>query len=294
MAEPLTADVLVNSFGEKHLNTAVATNKKRWTNYLALHASLPGGVWDRDNDTFLDLPRLRRYSVYDKWRYRKENELGWSAFIAARYVDEERIGGQRDFDPDTDAGTARAYGQIVRFRQPELFSKSGYRFDNNRKISLLASLVTQDQASWFGLARYNARQRHAYANVQYELFWGKNRVHDLKTGFSYRHFLLREDIGFAPADTLGRSYAGAYYREENIPGVFAENTFHFDNERWVWVAGIRADRHNRFGWQLTPRTMLRFSPNAKLDVRASIGTGWRTVNLFPENMALLTGSRGRV
>ncbi len=293
-AEPFTADVLVNSFGEKHLNAAFATSKTRWTNYLALHTSQPGGKWDRDDDTFLDLPRLTRYSVYNKWRYRKENENGLSAFIGARYVDEQRIGGQKNFDPKTGEGFTVAYGQTVRFRQPELFTKTGYRFDANRKISLLASFVAQDQNSWFGLTQYDAQQRHAYANLQYELFWGKNRVHELKTGLSFRHFVLQENIAFAVADTLGRTFSGAYRREENIPGLFAENTFHFQNDRWVWVTGIRADRHNAFGWYATPRTMLRFNPSPDLDLRASIGTGWRTVNLFPENIALLVGSRNIV
>lgn len=291
VAEPFTADVLVNSFGEKHLNAAFAVKKSRWTNYLALHSSLPGGKWDRDDDGFLDLPRLTRYSVYNKWRYRKENEMGLSAFIGARFVQEQRIGGQTHFDPETDEGSTRAYGQTVRFEQPEIFTKTGWRFDGNNKISLLASFVGQDQGSWFGLTQYDAGQRHAYANLQFEHFWGKSKLQDLKAGVSVRHFVLSERIGFSPADTLGRSFAGNYRREENIPGVFAENTFHFQDERWVWVAGFRADWHNRFGWYATPRTMLRFNPNPNLDLRGSIGSGWRTVNLFPENIALLVGNR---
>jgi outer membrane receptor for ferrienterochelin and colicins len=291
IAEPFTADVLVNSFGEKHLNAAVSTKKTRWNNYLAVHTSQPGGKWDRDDDTFLDLPLLTRYSVYNKWRFRKENEDGWSAFVSARFVDERRIGGQKNFNPDTDAGTTAAYGQTVRFRQPELMTKTGYRFDANRKISLLASFVAQDQESQFGLTRYTADQRHAYVNLQYELFWGKNNAHDLKTGISFRHFRLNEDVAFSAADTLGRTFAGNYLREENIAGLFAENTFHFQDDRWVWIAGLRADKHNAFGWRVTPRTMLRFNPTPDLDLRASIGTGWRTVNLFPENIALLVGSR---
>lgn len=290
-AEPLTADVLVNSFGEKHLNAAIATDKKRWTNYLALHTSLPGGKWDRDNDGFLDLPLIKRYVVHDKWRFRKENENGFSTMLGARFVNEDRVGGQKQFDPETDKGTTSAYGQTVHFYQPEVYTKTGFRFDANRKITLLASLVVQDQESWFGLTHYNATQRHAYGNLQYELFWGNKKAHELKTGVSFRHFILNEQIGFSVADTLQRSFAGTYRREENIPGLFAENTFHFQDERWVWIVGLRADRHNAFGWYATPRTMLRFNPSPDWDLRASAGTGWRTVNLFPENIALLAGNR---
>lgn len=291
IAEPFTADVLMNSFGEKHLNTGFATRSSKWNSYTALHASLPGGRWDRDDDGFLDLPLLTRYSGYTKWRYRKEDERGFSAFVSGRMVREERVGGQRDFRADRDLGGNQIYGQSVGFWQPELISKAGWRFDENRKISLLSSFTAQDQDSWFGLTHYQAGQRQINANLQYELFWGKNKLHDLKTGISFRHFRLREDIAFAPADTLKRTYAGAYFREENIPGLFAENAFHWDDDRWVWIVGLRADRHNQFGATLTPRTMLRFNPTPSLDLRASLGAGWRTVNLFPENIGLLTGNR---
>jgi outer membrane receptor for ferrienterochelin and colicins len=290
-AEPYTADVLVNSFGEKHLNAATAIKKKQWTNYLALHASLPGGKWDRDDDGFRDLPKLTRYSFYNKLRFRKENELGWSAFAAVRFIDEERIGGQTAFDAKTEAGTTRAYGQIVQFRQPEFLSKSGYRLNENNKISLLASYTGQNQDSWFGLTHYQAQQRAAYANLQYELFWGKAKAHELKAGMSMRHFVLDETIAFAAADTLKRSYAGNYLRKENTPGLFAEQVLHLDGDRWVVVTGIRADQHQDFGWRVVPRALLRFTPNPSIDLRINVGTGWRTVQLFPENIGLLTGNR---
>ncbi len=294
IAEPLTADVLVNSFGESHFNVAFAAKKSRWTNYLALHTSQPGGRFDRDGDGFLDLPLLTRYSFYNKWRFRKENEDGWSAFIGTRFVDESRIGGQKIFAPKKDEGTTNAYGQTVHFRQPEIFTKTGYRFDANQKISLLASVSVQNQDSWFGLTHYDARQRSLYANLQYELFWGKNRAYDLKTGASMRHLNIQENIGFAAADTLLRSFAGKYVQLERVPGVFAENTFHFKDDRWVWVTGARADFLPGNGWFFTPRTMLRFNPTPQLDIRASAGTGWRTVRLFSENIALLVGNRDLV
>jgi outer membrane receptor for ferrienterochelin and colicin len=293
-AEPVTADVLVNSFGETHFNAGFGTKKAKWTNYLALHSSLPGGKWDRDGDRFLDLPLLRRHAFYNKWRFRKENEKGLSAFVGLRFVHEQRVGGQENFDPKTDEGSTRAYGQTVRFNQPEIFAKTGWRFDENNKITLLASFVRQKQASWFGLTAYDAFQNFGYANLQYELFWGAEKAHELKFGASYRHFTLDETIAFAAADTLGRSFAGNYRKEERIAGAFAENILHLENDRWVLITGLRADRHNDFGTTLTPRLMLRFNPGSGLDLRASIGSGWRTVNLFPENLALLTGNRDLV
>ena len=293
-AEPYTADILLNSFGEKHLNAAVAANKKKWTNYLALHTSLPGQKWDQDGDSYLNLPLLTRYAVYNKWRFRKENEMGFSAFVGARLVKEQRIGGQKTFNAETDRGTTRAYGQTVEFLQPEIFTKAGYRFSADRKMVLLAAFSGQEQDAWFGLTQYTAGQRNVYANVQYEHFWGKTKVHELKIGASYRHFRLNEQIAFAAADTLHRSFAGNYRKAEDIPGAFVENTFHLDKDRWVIIAGVRVDHHNQFGAYLVPRGMIRFNPNPNLDLRASVGRGWRTVNLFSENTALLVSNRDLV
>ena len=289
-AEPFTADLLVNSFGEKHLNAAVALNKPKWTNYLAIHTSQPGNKFDRDSDSFLDLPLLTRYTVYNKWRYKKENEHGFSTFIGARLIDEQRIGGQKSFDPETDKGSTRAYGQVTHYTQNEIFTKTGYRFDDNQKISLLASRVQHDQQSWFGLVRYQANQNHYYANLQYELFYGKKRQNDLKTGISYRHLDIDEDISFS-SGTVNRTYAGTYVKNEKVPGVFVENIFKSLDEKWTAITGIRADKHNTFGLFVTPRFLLKYQAAKNTDLRASIGNGWRTVNLFSENINLMTSNR---
>ncbi|MBP6625377.1 MAG: TonB-dependent receptor, partial [Chitinophagaceae bacterium] len=51
------------------------------------------------------------------------------------------------------------------------------------------------------------------------------------------------------------------------------------------------DKHNTFGWFVTPRLLLKYQVSENTDLRASFGTGWRTVNLFAENINLLTSNR---
>lgn len=65
----------------------------------------------------------------------------------------------------------------------------------------------------------------------------------------------------------------------------------FFKGKLTWITGIRIDNHNRFGWYVTPRTLLKYDPSKKLTIRANIGTGWRTVNFFSENIGLLASSR---
>lgn len=277
----------VNSFGEKHINTNYAVKKNKWSNLTAVHMVQPANKVDRDNDNFLDLPRLRRHLLMNKWKYGNENSWGWSSKVGLRFLNERRIGGQTIYNAERDKGSTTVYGQFVNINQPEVWTKTGYRFDDKHAIIAFVSSFHQQQNSYFGTVRYDANQTNLYANVQYELNY---KQHQLKTGLSYRFLQLRENIGFTD-QILVRTYAGVYGRKEMIPGAFAENILKSANGKITWITGIRGDHHNQFGFQLTPRTLIKYDLSRTLIVRASIGTGWRTVNLFSENIGLLVSSR---
>lgn len=286
--DKLLLNVYMNSFLEKHFNVNYAFQKGKWSNLTAVHSVQPAKKTDGDGDNFLDLPLLTRYMVFNHWKYGKEQDWGWSSNIGIRFLNEQRIGGQTFFNPKTDKGSAMVYGQTVNFNQPEFWSKTGYRFDDRHNLVLFVSAFHHDQNSWFGTTKYDAQQTNFYGNVQHE--WKYSEHHDLKYGLSFRHLNLEEDIFFT-SNILQRTYAGKYGRQENIGGIFAENTMRFFNEKLTWIAGIRADHHNQFGTIATPKTLLKYDFSPKTVVRANIGAGWRTVNLFSENIHLLVSSR---
>lgn len=278
----------MNSFWEKHLNANVSKRWKKWSTLAAFHMVQPASKFDRDQDTFLDVPKLTRYMGYNKWKYRDEDSLGMSSMIGLRYLNEHRLGGQVNFT-ESQKGSTTVYGQSVSINQPELYTKSGFRFDENRKITLIASSFLQDQNSYFGTIRYKAQQYNAYANVQYELKWNYN--HELKTGMSLRHVNLEENISFSSGDITNRTYRGRHLKNETIPGIFAENVFKWRGDRIAWITGARLDRHNQFGFFFTPRTQFKYELREGTIARLSAGTGWRTINLFSENINLLASSR---
>lgn len=285
--DQLFLNAYLNSFMERHFNANYAFNQGKWSNLTAVHTVQAANKIDRDQDDFLDLPLLTRYLISNKWKYGNENDWGWNSRIGFRYFNEERIGGQTTFDAANDKGSNQIYGQSVRINQPEVWTKTGFRRNDKHNFVLFASSFHQQQNSFFGTVRYDAQQTNFYGNIQYELNYAK---HGLKTGLSYRHLDLSEDISFT--DTLlQRSFAGQYRRLENIPGIFAENTMRFFNEKLTWIAGVRGDHHNQFGFQFTPRTLLKYDIAPKTILRANAGTGWRTVNLFSENIGLLVSSR---
>ena len=285
--ERLFLNAYINSFGEKHFNANVALKKGLFSNLTSFHSVQPAGRIDGDDDHFLDLPLLTRYLVSNTAQYGDPSEWGWNTKVGFRYLNESRIGGQVNFNASTDQGSDLVYGQVVQISQPEIWTRTSYRFNNQNAFVLYASAFQQNQESFFGTLQYNAQQRNAYANFQYELNYGDN---GLKTGLSFRFLDLDENIGFLSNELL-RTYAGNYRRQEAIPGIFAEHTMQFFDKKLTWIAGIRADRHNEFGNRITPRTLLKYDLSPETILRANIGTGWRTVNLFSENINLLTSSR---
>ncbi|MDX2067368.1 MAG: TonB-dependent receptor [Haliscomenobacter sp.] len=285
--EKILLNAYLNSFGEKHLNANFSTSLgKNWQSLTSLHLVQPASKRDRDEDTFLDMPLLSRLAIYQKFTLGDEQTEGWSSKIGLRYLDEKRIGGQTTFDAKNDQGSTQVYGQTVQYQQPELYTKTGFRFNPQSKISLIASAFQHQQSAWFGVTQYNSQHLNAYANLQYEQLWAQK--HDLKFGFSYRHLNLDESIRFSNND-LKRTFAGDYLRQERTPGLFAENVFNFEN--FSIITGARMDHHRQFGWQFVPRLTLRYNAGDATVIRANVGRGLRSVNLFAENVSLLISSR---
>lgn len=286
--EKLLVNAYVNSFWESQFNVNYTQKLKRWNTILSAHTTQPAQKFDRDEDNFLDLPQLTRYSFYNKWKYGNQNEWGWNSRIGLRYVNEKRIGGQENFNPNFDKGSATVYGQTVNFSQPEIYTKTGYKMNDKHNFVLFTSAFYHKQNSYFGTTHFQADQTNIYGNIQHEYTW--NKKHVLKSGLSYRFLELEETISFGN-DTLNRTYDGVHLKSERIPGVFMENTFNWKDRDVVLVTGVRADMHNTHGLYVTPRALLKYNVTKTTTARISAGTGWRTINLFTENTNLLASSR---
>lgn len=278
----------VNSFMEKHANINYAFKQGDWHSLATFSTVQPAKKVDGDKDTFLDVPLLTRYSISNKWAYGNSTEWGWHSQINVRLLQEERIGGQTTFNPAIDQGSITAYGQTVELTQPEISVKTGFRWDDIHNLTMFASAFHQNQNAYFGLTKYDAIQTYFYGNIQYEHTYKEKHI--VKTGLSYRYSNVEEDLSFS-TDLLARTFAGKYDFKEKTPGIFVENTLYLFQDKLTWMAGIRGDHHNQFGFHLTPRTLLKYSFSPATVVRANIGTGWRSVNLFSENIGLLASSR---
>lgn len=288
-SEKLLLNAFVNNFGENQYNAIWGINKKGWNNFLAVHLVNPAGERDRNGDSFTDVTRLNRLVVYNKFQTGLEKIKGLQSTVGVKFTLEKREGGQLGYVGSRDQGSSSIYGQTVNYLQPELYAKFKWLITEQENIELMASGQYHNQESYFGPVLYQSEQKQFYVNAQYSKDWSMGD-NNFKGGVSLRNLELAERIGFT-SNPLNRTYDSSYLKQETIPGVFAENIWNWRGNIFQLITGARADYHNQFGWQFTPRAMLKYEATESAAFRFSAGTGWHTVNMFAENIGLLSSSR---
>ena len=119
-------NLYTNSFLSKQANIDYNFNLGNWKSIISFHTTQPGKKIDNNNDTFLDLPLTRKYSLYNKWTHGTKNKIGLYSIVTLRYLNEQRIGGQTNYT-EINQGSNTIYGQTINFSQPELHFKSTYK-----------------------------------------------------------------------------------------------------------------------------------------------------------------------
>lgn len=281
--EKLYANVYVNDFGKTDLNLNYTQNiNHKWSTILLLHDDFfKNKKLDNNEDGFRDLPTGNQFGIVNRWKY--EDTKGWLLQFGAKYLTENREGGQTSFNASTDKFTNNAYGLGIDINRMEFFTKLGYLFPEKKykSIGLQLSAISHKQNSYFGYNEYNGTEKSFYSNLIYQSIIG-NTNHKFRTGLSFLYDQYKED--FNSVD---------YARTEIVPGAFFEYTYKYSDHLDV-VLGIRGDNNNLFGWFATPRLHLRYEPIHGTTIRLSAGRGQRTASIFAENNSAFVSSRNPV
>ena len=285
MQKPLTDDrVFVNAYGSgdgrfelnTHLNTKVT---ERWSTGLYIHGNMREAEFDKNDDSFLDMPLMQQINVMNRWQY-TDQENGYVGFLNFRYLNDEKQTGQVLFDPKTDRGTTNAWGSEIKSQRVDVSGKFGFVNPDLpwRSGGVQIAYSHHDQESYFGLNDYNIQHNSLYASLLYNSIISDSR-HKIKTGLSATYDNYEELV-------LTESFS----RTENSAGAFFE--YNFDNMGDLnFSAGIRADVHNTLGTFVTPRFHLRYTPWDRSAFRVSAGRGKRSANIFAENQQFFATSR---
>ena len=233
---------------------------------------------DGNHDSFVDMPKMQNANLANRWVYR-HGDYTFQAFVRGLY--DRRRGGQLA------DSIANPYRINLNTWRVEGFFKNGYVYDpeSGSSVAVITAVSYHDQDHYYGLRNWKANQLNAYLNAMWQgVFEGIGEVdndHRLTTGLSLNVDNYRERLSLLPQ---------ALDRLEVVPGIFAEYNLKYD-EMLSLVAGVRADYSTRYGFFVTPRMNIRYTPFEWWTLRGSVGMGYRSPNAIADNAFIMPSSR---
>jgi outer membrane cobalamin receptor len=278
--EKLFLNTFASAHGMKEFNANANFRiyKDELTTGLFVHISDLSKRNDHNHDGFIDEPLSRRINVLNRWKY--NNFKGFMMQAGIGFMNEDRLGGQVDFDRDMPRNINNPYGISIQTNRFEGFLKGGVTSANGRTaFAILSNFAHHTTESFYGLNDFDADETRFYANAILTRDLDETGVHSLNTGVSFVYDKFNEEL-----------YTNPTSRTEQVPGVFAEYTLK-PNERVTLMTGIRADFHNIFGTFVTPRMHMRYQVSDHYTFRVNAGKGYRSANVISENTFLLANAR---
>ncbi len=269
-------DAFGTSVGELNLDVASGFKVKKAQSLLGVNYFHYDLTRDINDDNFTDVTLQKRISLFNKWSFHRNSGKNFS--LAARYIHENRWGGEMQWTPEY-RGSDQIYGESIYTNRVELIGN--YQFNTSSPLHLDYSYNYHKQDSYYGTTKYLADQQVAFAQLR----WNKKlNKHDLLAGLPMRYIYYDDN-------TVG---TGSDIQNDPditfLPGIFIQDDYSVSNKFTV-LSGLRYDRHNVHGNIFTPRLSIKFSPDKNNTLRLTGGSGYRVVNLFTEDHAALTGSR---
>jgi copper chaperone CopZ len=126
--EKLSVNAYVNDFGKTDFNLLLSKMiNKNWSSALLVHDDYFGNKnLDMNHDGFRDLPTGNLFAVLNRWEYINKNGLQFHGGI--KWVNDNKIGGQVNFNPSVDKFTTNSYGLGILANREEAYAKIGYIF----------------------------------------------------------------------------------------------------------------------------------------------------------------------
>lgn len=279
-APRLFVDAFGTSAGEYNFDGAVAARRGVAHTMLGINYFNFNSRLDINGDNFTDIALQDRLSVFNKWNFERKKHR--TASLAARYVRENRWGGELQWEPRW-RGTDSVYGESIYTKRYEVLGKYQLPFEG-RRVMLDASWNLHDQDSYYGNTLYLGRQQVAFGQFSTDLPFGKR--HDALLGAALRY---TEYDDSTPATATPDGIANLPSRVW-LPGIFLQDELEISTRNRL-LLGLRYDYNSAHGSILTPRLSWKWAKDAQHILRVTAGSGYRVANIFTEDHAALTGAR---
>ena len=308
LAERLLVNVYGNDLGKTDFNLNASTQiSPKWSTLVLLHTDHLGRRVDRNTDGFLDLPLSTQFNAYSKWKYK--SGTGFVTEFGGGALRETRQGGQTAFRENAPDALTTNYGTTNATTRYTGFAKTSYTWPKKpfQSLGLLLNGTSHDfnsaysfgyQEGFPALAQrtartYNGTERTAQATLLFQSVIGST-AHTYRLGTSFLADDFQEYFSdgriYSTESASERSQREHRNRRELVPGAFAEYTYQNSRNLTV-VAGLRADYHNLFGLQLTPRLNVKYDVAKNMVLRGAAGRGFRVPNPIADNAAMLVSAR---
>jgi len=270
-----------NIYGRSEFNMhgSISVNK-RWNTALFAHSSGVFSENDHNKDRFMDMPKGSLHAFNNRWQYqgdKMEAQIGVNTYVESKY------GGQIGYAKnDYKKESNTLYGMESEAKHIDVYAKTGFFLKKPyNSVGVIYNVKFQENDALFGQRRFFGTEKRAYINSMFESIIGSTQ-HKYKVGAS----VVISDIKQSLND-LSNSITDN--KVEIVPGVFGEYTY--TAVRLSAVVGLRADYHNLYSAQLSPRVHAKYILSEKTDLRFTAGKGWRVPNYMIDNISLLATSR---
>jgi outer membrane receptor for ferrienterochelin and colicins len=281
-AAPLfSADIFSTTQGEVNADISMKAKMGKANTLLGVNGFFFNHKLDVNHDNFTDVPLQKRYSIFNKWSFNRNDKKNTS--VAVRWFHENRWGGEMQWTKAW-RGTDSIYGESIYTKRVEVIGN--YDLPVKENIKLQYSYNYHNQNSVYGTVIYNAVQHISFT----QLLWNKKlgERNDLLVGVPFRYQYYDDNTPVTASETNSETKN----KPDHIilPGIFVQDEIML-HEKFTTLVGLRYDHNSRHGNILSPRISFRYKINEQNTLRLSGGNGYRVVNLFTEDHAALTGSR---
>lgn len=278
------ANLFGNTEGKIEVNADANTHvSKNVSTGLLVHFEDGLMHHDGNHDGFMDSPDVRQVNVMNRWGYFSDKYVFQGGF---KILDEDRQSGQVKKMHD---GTVidNPFKIQLRTGRYEIFTKNAFIFnqEHNSNMALILSGTLHNMKADYGHKSYKVNQRNLYASLLFEHDF--SQMHNLSVGLSLNHDYYRERVN---KFQIANHPTELFKQPETTAGAYAQYTFTL-GEKLTAMAGIRGDHSSRYGWFVTPRAHLKYTPAEWVSLRLSAGKGYRSVYALAENNFLLSSGR---
>ncbi|GAB3767144.1 TonB-dependent receptor [Spirosoma pomorum] len=216
---------------------------------------------DVTGDGFTDSPGIKQFNFHPKffWNPGHNTKLD----IGYAFTTEHRTGG---YLPALEGAEPNSYKNITDLQRHTIDINASHNTSETNLLTLKGAISTFHRQNTDYQKLSDGRQSSIYLEANDLIRFGK---HQLIVGANLTVEAFRKNPDSTRLVDYTYMTTGGFVQDDWQAG-----------EKVAIQAGLRVDHHNTFGSFLLPRLSIKLKPSDPWTVRLSVGTGYKTPNLF--------------